>query len=341
MKKSVVAIILVFAVLMGFASCKRLPEDTEGFVIESKAYYVDAEGVTRNVQSEVGENGKTVYYYIDSNGNKVTVKKKEVVVESTKIRETEKESLSLTPEEQSFFDIYNNPEAFDQLIDSSMTVPELEISDEVISEDNFEKIEVELDGNGKPVHDDVEKTYEEIMKGDKFTLDVVFKGIVNGVETTVPMKAVRDGDKVYIETALPVEEQGSLKCNIIMRDGKCYFVIPGMRAYMAAPVESVGEIFTEDFFATAEAESQGKYVSSAEVEIDGKTYVCDIYEADGVTSKEYYLDGNLKRVEVIDGEDITIMQFNEVSEKVDSSVFKLPTNYMDMSRFMNISDVTA
>ncbi len=340
MKKSITAIIMVFALLMSFASCKRLPEDTEGFVVESKAYYVDSEGVTRNVENEVDEKGKTVYYYIDDNGNKVTLKKKDVVVESTKIRE-EKESFSLTPEEQSFFDIYNNPEAFDQLIDSSVTAPELDLSDDAISEENFEKIEVELDNSGKPVHEDVEKTYEEILQGDKFTVDVVFKGIVNGTETTVPMKASRDGNKVYIETAIPVEGQGSLKCNIIMRDDKCYFVLPAMRAYMAAPAESMGEIFTEDFFATAEQETQGKYVSSAEVVLEGKTYICDIYEADGVTSKEYYLDGNLKRVEVINGEDITIMQFNEVSDKVDKSLFKVPKNYMDMSRFMNMSDVAA
>lgn len=339
MKKSITAIIMVFALLMSFAACQRLPEDTEGFVVESKAYYVDGEGVTRNVESEVDENGKTVYYYIDADGNKVTLKKKDVVVESTKIRETE--SLSLTPEEQSFFDIYNNPEAFDQLIDSSITTPELDLSEDVISEEKFEKIEVELDNSGKPVHDEVEKTYEEIMKGDKFTVDVVFKGIVNGTETTVPMKASRDGDKVYIETAIPVEGQGSLKCNIIMRDNKCYFVLPAMRAYMAAPVESMDEIFTDDFFATAEQETQGTYVSSAEVELEGKTYICDIYDNNGSTSKEYYFEGNLKRVEVINGDDITIMQFNEVSDKVDKSVFKVPTNYMDMSRFMNISDVAA
>ncbi len=341
MKKSVTAIILVFALLVSFAACQRLPEDTEGFVVESKAYYVDDEGVTRNVESETDEKGKTVYYYIDADGNKVTVKKKEVVVESTKIRETEKESFSLTPEEQSFFDIYNNPEALDQLIDSSMTTPELDLSDDAISEDKFEKIEVELDGNGKPVHENVEKTFEEILSGKKFTVDVVFKGIVNGTETTIPMKASRDGDKLYIETAIPVEGQGSLKCNIIMRDNQCYFVLPAMRAYMAAPVESMGEIFTEDFFATAEQDTQSKYVSSAEVELEGKTYICDIYESNGSVTKEYYLDGDLKRLEVINGEDITITQFNEVSDKVDSSVFKVPTYYMDMSRLMSMSDVTA
>lgn len=342
MKKSIIAVILVFAMLMGFAACKRLPADTEGFVVESKAYYVDSEGVTRNVQSEVDENGDTVYYYIDENGNRVTVKKKDVVVESTKVaKDTTAESVSLTPEEQSFLETYNDPEAFENLIDSSMTTPELDLSSDPISEDNFSEIKVELDSSGKPVHSDVEKTFEELLKSDKFTIDVVFKGIVNGVETTVPMKASRDGDMVYVETAIPVEEQGSLKCNIIMRDGQCYFIIPGMRAYIAAPVESIGEVFNSDLITGTDEEIEGNYVSSAEVELDGKTYICDIYETDGVTTKEYYLNGELKRIEVIEGENISIIQYNEVSNKVDSSVFKVPSNYIDMSKFMNSSDITA
>ena len=79
MKKNVTAILLVFALLAGFASCRKL-EDSEGFVIESKAYIVDSEGVTRDVQSIINDDGKTEYFYYDADGNKVPVKKKEVVV---------------------------------------------------------------------------------------------------------------------------------------------------------------------------------------------------------------------------------------------------------------------
>ena len=59
MKKNVTAILLVFALLAGFASCRKL-EDSEGFVIESKAYIVDSEGVTRDVQSIINDDGKTM-----------------------------------------------------------------------------------------------------------------------------------------------------------------------------------------------------------------------------------------------------------------------------------------
>ena len=84
MKKNVTAILLVFALLAGFASCRKL-EDSEGFVIESKAYIVDSEGVTRDVQSIINDDGKTEYFYYDADGNKVPVKKKEVVVETNKV----------------------------------------------------------------------------------------------------------------------------------------------------------------------------------------------------------------------------------------------------------------
>ncbi len=339
MKKNIIAIVLVFAMLFAFGACKRLPQDTEGFVIESKVYVVDDDGINRTVYNEVDADGKTVYYYFDTMGNKIIVDKKDVVVETTKVAVTTTEPpVSLTPEEQSFFDMYNDPNAFENLIDSSITEPEMDISDEPIPEDSFEKIEVELDSEGKPVHGDIEQTYEELLKSKKFTLDVVFKGYLNGTETIVPMKVCRNGDKLYMETALPVEEQGALKCNIIIRDEQCYFVIPGMRAYMTAPAEEVGEMFNSDMI--TEVDDNAAYVSSAEVEFDGEKYLCDVYEADGATSKYYYQNGDIKRVEITEGESVSIIQFNEISSKVDNSVFKVPTNYMDITKFLNIQDLS-
>ena len=117
MKRNIIAIGLVFAVLMSFASCKKLPQDNE-FVVESQYYVVDDQGVKHELKTEPvtdpaddafiyidgdsennqdsigGENkvtnkkpdktkkpGKTevIYYYEDSNGNKVTVKHEDVV----------------------------------------------------------------------------------------------------------------------------------------------------------------------------------------------------------------------------------------------------------------------
>lgn len=336
MKRNIIAICLVFALLVSFASCKRLPQDNE-FVYESKVYVVDDAGVTHNVQSEYDENGKQVFYYEDYNGNKIIVNHKDVVVESTKVRKTTSvyEGLDLTPEEQSFLDIYNDPNAFDNLVDESLTEPELEIED-TIPEENFEEIEVDVDSEGNPKHDDIEKRYTDIIESGKFTMDMVLKTVSNGEEMTIPMHVVRNGDKMYFETAMPVNGEGSMRMAFLLRDNACYFIIPGMRAYMKMPVEDMGELFNANVTEGFESDVNAKYISSSEVEYNGKKYICDVYESEGSTVKYYYTDKEIKRMEATDPDgNVTIMEFNEVSDKADSSKLKVPSGYLDMTKLMS------
>ena len=189
MKKNIIAIGLVFATLLTFASCKKLPQDNE-FVYERHAYVVDDEGVTHNIKTEIDENGKEIYYYEDFSGNKVTVANKDVVVKTTKVRKTTSvyENQELTPEEQSLLDTFNDPEVFENLVDESLTQPEFEISDEPIPEENFEEIEVKVDNDGNPVHNDIEKTITDIIDDGKYTIDTVIKTTdVNGEEMILPL----------------------------------------------------------------------------------------------------------------------------------------------------------
>lgn len=336
MKRNIIAICLIFALLMSFAACKKLPQDSE-FVVESQVYVVDDEGVTHNVQTENDENGKQIYYYIDGNGNKVVVSKKDVVVESTKVRKTTTTvyaGLELTPEEQSFLDVYNDPDAFENLVDENLTEPELEI-DEIIPEENFEEIKVEVDKDGNPKHDNIEDRYTDIVKGEKYTMDMALKTVTNGETMTIPMKVIRNGDKMYFETAMPVNGQGSMKMAFLLRDDTCYFIVPGMRAYMQMPMEGMDDIFNTDFTGSFDEESQATYISTSEVEYNGKKYLCDVYESEGSTVKYYYTDNEFKRMEATDPDgNITIMEFNEVSDKADSSKLKVPSGYIDMTKLM-------
>ncbi len=335
MKRNIIAICLVFALLMSFAACKKLPQDNE-FVIESQVYVVDDAGVTHNVQSEYDENGKQVFYYQDYNGNKVIVNNKDVVVESTKVRKTSAvyEGVELTPEEQSFLEIYNDPNAIENLVDESLTEPELEISD-VIPEENFEKIEVEVDSKGNPKHDDIEKRYTDIIEGGKFTIDMTLKTDNNGEEMTIPMKVIRNGDKMYIETAMPVNGEGAMRMAFLLRDDSCYFIVPGMRAYMKMPVEDLGELFNANVTEGFEADANAEYISSSEVDYNGKKYICDVYESEGTIMKYYYTDKEIKRMESTDPNGIvTIMEFNEVSDKADASKLRVPSGYLDMTRLI-------
>ncbi len=348
MKRNIIAIGLVFAVLMSFASCKKLPQDSE-FVYESQVYVVDDEGVTHELKTEPagnnngGNNGDkdVVYYYEDSNGNKVTVKHEDVIVATTKVRKTTTQApvsgeQALTPEEESFLNAFNNPDALENLADESLTQPELEISDELIPEDDFEEIKVEVDNNGNPKHEEVEKRFTDIIEGGKFTFSMVIKSTdAEGVETIVPMSVVRDGKKMYYETAAPVSGQASMKMAMLLRDNNCYFIIPSMRAYMKMPVEDMDQIFSADVSDVIEPETNGAYISSNEVEINGKKYICDVYDSNGSTVKYYYSDKEIKRLESTDPDGtVTIIEFNEISDKANASKLKVPSGYFDMTNLM-------
>lgn len=339
MKKNIIALCLVFATLLTFASCKKLPQDNE-IVYESQIYVVDDEGVTHNIKTEYDENGKEIYYYEDPSGNKVTVANKDVVVKTTKVRKTTAvyENQELTPEEQSLLDSFNDPDVFENLVDESLTQPELEISDEPIPEENFEEIEVEIDRDGNPVHDDIEDRITDIVKGEKYTIDTVIKGTdANGEEMIIPLKTIRDGKKMYVETAMPIQGEGSMRLAFLIRDDTCYAIIPGMRAYVQMPAEGIGDMLgNTNFGEITDSDVESKYISTSEVVYNGKKYICDVYESEGSTMKYYYSGNEIKRIEATgpDGA-VSIWEINEISDKADSSKLKVPSGYIDMTKLMN------
>ncbi|MBQ8014859.1 MAG: hypothetical protein IJ264_01580 [Clostridia bacterium] len=337
MKKNIIAIFLIFSMLMSFAACRKLDE-SGAFVIESKVFVVGDDGVEHNVQSAVNANGEEEFFYYDAFGNKVVVKEKDVVVKTTRVAATTQELPfnydELSPEEQSFVDSFNDPEAFDELIDSSIVEPELEFS-ELLPEDSFEEIEVEIGNDGKPVHDDIKQTYEELVKSNRFTMDFNIKGDMNGTDTVVPIVAMRDGDQVYFKVIMPVDNKGSMEFNCIIKNKQCYLIIPSMRAYLVVPAESMSEFIPSDLI--TESENNMKYLYTAEVDYEGESYMCDVYEdaQGGATVKYYYKDGELKRMEnIVDETNSTIIEINEISSRVDSSKFKVPKNYIDMTKIM-------
>lgn len=325
MKKNITAIILVFALLLSFAACRKL--DSENIIIESKAYIVDDEGVTRDIYN-VGSD----YYYYDADGNRKEANSKDVVIETNKVVITEPPSLS--PEAQSFFDSFGDDvDSIEDMMEADATIPDLD-NGELIPDDAFNDIELELDADGNPIHNDVELSYEEIISGNKFTVEANVKANAGGVETVAPLNIVRNGSNLCFETALPLKEGvGSTRVNILFLDDTCYIIIPSMRAYMSIPKETAGEMIPSDAFSNLE-EVEGTYISSSEVVHDGQKFVCDIYETEGATTKYYYQNGQLKRIETVNGNDSSIMEFNKLTTEVDESKFAVPKNYIDLSTVM-------
>ena len=336
MKKNIIAILLVFALLVSFAACRKL--ETE-YTIETRPYVVDSNGVTQDVQSIVNSDGETEYFYYDNSGNKITVDSKDVEVETKKVAVTAPTTLS--PEAQSLFDVFNDPEKFEELMEEDATEPKLEMSDGIISDDQFNKIDTDIGSDGKPVRDKAREQYMKIVEGETFTMDMVMKTNTNGEEMALPIVAVRDGDNLFLETAMPVDgSKGAMRLQFLILNGKAYTVIPQMRAYMEVPKETIDQMGLGDIVAE-EAEDNSEYVESGEVKINGKTYICDVYKSEDSTIKYYFLNGELKRIETISGENTAIMEINSLSDKADKSKLVLPKGYLDLATIkeFNLSEI--
>lgn len=226
---------------------------------------------------------------------------------------------------------------FEQMLDSETVEVELEFGDELIDDSSAETIDVVLNEKGEPDRSEIQNNYKEIAEGDTLTMDIVLRQTRNGEELVAPIYTTRDGDKVYMSATVPYENKGTMTVSALsMGDGNLYMIIPSMRAYILATEEEIGEldfgeIFSQDF---TDVESDAVYVETKKVDVNGKSYSCDIYEDDGIITKYYYSEDALKRVETVDGENVTIMEFNTISAEADSSKFKVPSNYFDMTSIL-------
>lgn len=335
MRKNIIAILLVFALAFGFASCKQL-EKTDMFTIESQVYIVDDEGVTRNVQTRVKENGETEYFYIDSEGNTIYVKKDDVIIETKRVLASTTDSATFSPEAQSFLDAFNDPSALDDLIDSQVTQPSLDIADGLIPDDDVKVIEPVTGTDGKPLREGFEKNFKEIIQSENFTLSATLETEVDGSTMRMPMSLMRNGDNLYAETNRPVDGKGALKAGFLVTGGKLYLVIPAMRCYMEVPQDVLDSLLDPSLIEGGANDDSAKYVSSGEVTVKGKKYTCDVYDSNGNTTKYYFdSDGNLKRIENITADGApTIIEINTLKKGSDKSKMKLPSGYFDMSAIM-------
>lgn len=302
--KKFISIALTLALLAGFASCKKL----DGVYIEedttADALAADGSGEEATASAELEEFLK--------NFNIDTTDPSEV------------------------------QQQLEQMMESEAVDVELEFGEDVIDDSNSTKVDVELKEDGKPDRGEIENSYLEMISGDTFTLDMVIKQTsADGRVVTAPVYATRDGDKLYIEMTA-VDGDSSIKFAMYSAgDGNIYAIFPAMRSYILVTEEEVGDVPLGDFISEefADAESTAVYVETRQVVYNNATYDCDIYQDGDVTTKNYYSDSELKRVETVDGDgNTTIMEFNELSKEAESSKLKKPSGYFDMTHLITSKD---
>lgn len=323
--KKFIAIALVLALASSFAACKKL-ETTDTSTITKRPYYVDEEGNTIYAQAQTNEDGDVEFFVTNANGETSKLDKDNLVVEEITNADQYLEILDI---------IENNPE---QMVDTDIPESNLEIADGVIPEDTFTEIEVELDENGNPKHENSNLSYKEIVESDTYTIDTTMQLTSNGEQITFPATIMKSGDNLYLDVAIPYEgTNGSLKVGVLANSEKTYFIVPSLKTYIVADETTINDIFPLDDIKQEISESKSEsYSHSGTVEINGKTYTCDVYESEGTTTK-YYFDekGNNVRIENTNGSDSSIIEIKSMTNEVDSSKFKIPSNYVDLSVIVN------
>lgn len=160
-------------------------------------------------------------------------------------------------------------------------------------------------------------------KTGKFTLKAKLKAS-SGEDT--PVTCVTSDKKFAYDMTM----NGS-QVRIIMDGNNLYLLLPSLKWYVKMSTDDIGLESMDDMMSNL-ANTEDKYVGSTKVTVNGTEYTCEEYKnSDGRITK-YYFDknNNWKRIEGINGDEVTIMEIDSFSGKVDDSVFSLK-GYTDMT----------
>ena len=105
-------------------------------------------------------------------------------------------------------------------------------------------------------------------------------------------------------------------------------VFPALKVYIKTSSDEAGNIGD----LTNITDSNATYVGSTKVTVNGTEYTCEEYKSDDDSVVKYYFSSKKewKRMEIINGEDVSIFEIESLSNKVDESVFSLK-GYTDMT----------
>lgn len=206
--------------------------------------------------------------------------------------------------------------------------------------------------SGYPAHS---KTYEEILKGDTYTLEVNMTMTMDGTSMAMPVKYVKDGDNFAMVTTINVSEflknsgagedfdlgalgslfgkfSSGITVKYIAKDGKYYTVIPILAQYMEIDESDMAGMGFEGLDFVNDL-GDAKYKGASVVTSNGKEYTCEEYEVTDPESGEtatvlrYYQGGTLKRIETERDDTTFIVEIKNINADVDYSAFRIPPTY--------------
>ncbi len=373
--RSIIAVILVFCCVIGFTACRKIESNgefekvSEVYVVgedgeehtlaaainqdtgETEYYYEDNDGAIITVKAKEGTFGKTQFYVTDDAGKEVTVKAKveeKTVVARTRRSEntSEYQDVSLTPEQESFLQNFENADP-EQYLDKNAETATLAMGDDVHDMDKLSTSVIYIQGGNSSSSDNNQQQgnknqqfFNQLSKKSEYTLKFTMRSETDGQVTTMPVTIVKKGNNMYMEMSMPVDSsgngksEGSMTVKVYIKNGKCRAYLPNIKAYFELPDDSYKEMM-EEVALGMESTDQTGYQGTVKAILNGKSYDVDIYENNGNTVYYYYSGSTPKRIESTakDGSS-SILEYTQISYTADDKYFTEPIGYFPMTDLM-------
>ena len=269
--------------------------------------------VNENTTTKVDENGSAYVEVTDKDGKTVTS-----VLSDKEKSEVEKQAEK------------SNAKTTTMAASEAMSKIEQEMSGLTdFSEDDLKSNEEDLVDKGTEIkkttlRDDV---IVKALESGKFTLNMTLKAASNA---DTPVVLVSNGKKIAADMTM----NGS-KVRMIIDDDGVYVVLPTANMYVKMSSDEIGNMDELKNIAS----SDGTYVGSTKVKINGEDHTCEEYKSSDGTVIKYYFNSKKewKRMEVITEDEAAIYEITSFSNKADESIFSLK-GYADMSALLGQLD---
>lgn len=270
--------------------------------------------VNENTTTKVDEKGSAYVEVTDKDGKTVTS-----VLSDKEKSEVEKQAEK------------SNAKTTTMAASEAMSKIEQEMSGLTdFSEDDLKSNEEDLVDKGTEIkkttlRDDV---IVKALESGKFTLNMTLKAASNA---DTPVVLVSNGNKIAADMTM----NGSKVRMIIDNDG-VYVVLPTAKMYVKMSSDEIGSMDELKNIAS----SDGTYVGSTKVKINGEDHTCEEYKSSDGTVIKYYFNSKKewKRMEVITEDEAAIYEITSFSNKADESIFSLK-GYADMSALLGQMDM--
>ena len=262
--------------------------------------------VNENTTTKVDENGSAYVEVTDKDGKTV----------ASVLSDKEKSEVEKQAEK-------SNAKTTTMAASEAMSKIEQEMSGLTdFSEDDLKSNEEDLVDKGTEIkkttlRDDV---IVKALESGKFTLNMTLKAASNA---DTPVVLVSNGKKIAADMTM----NGS-KVRMIIDDDGVYVVLPTAKMYVKMSSDEIGNMDELKNIAS----SDGTYVGSTKVKLNGEDHTCEEYKSSDGTVIKYYFNSKKewKRMEVITEDEAAIYEITSFSNKADESIFSLK-GYADMS----------